>query len=137
MESGVASRPVPNIEEYRRSLQRFVYTSGTVMQPVFAAAVELGRKRSYTRRRGRPVLRAAQVAVDESLASPILVGRPDVIAQKISALGLRLQPGRDIEISSFDDQDAIADAAEAYYQKRKRHGLSRTSPQPKCGATAP
>ena len=99
MESGVASRPVPNIEEYRRSLQRFVYTSGTVMQPVFAAAVELGRKRIvYAEGEDDRILRAAQVAVDESLASPILVGRPHVIAQKITALGLRLQPGRDIEI---------------------------------------
>jgi malate dehydrogenase (oxaloacetate-decarboxylating)(NADP+) len=53
------------------------------------------------------------------------VGRPDVIAQKIAALGLRLQPGRDIEIASFDDQDAIGEAAEAYYQRRKRLGLSR------------
>jgi malate dehydrogenase (oxaloacetate-decarboxylating)(NADP+) len=65
------------------------------------------------------------VVVDESLATPILVGRPDVVAQKIAALGLRLQPGRDIEIANFDNQDSIAEAAEAYYQRRKRHGLSR------------
>ena len=50
---------------------------------------------------------------------------PDVIAQKIETLGLRLQPGRDVQIASFDDQDSIAEAAEAYYQRRKRHGLSR------------
>jgi malate dehydrogenase (oxaloacetate-decarboxylating)(NADP+) len=126
MESGVATRPLPNLEEYRRSLQRFVYTSGTVMQPVFAAAAECGRKRIvYAEGEDDRVLRAAQVVVDESLATPILVGRPDVIAQKIAALGLRLQPSRDIEIASFDDHDAVADAAESYYQQRKRLGLSR------------
>src|SRR5215204_3860781 len=109
MESGVATRPLPNLEEYRRSLQRFVYTSGTVMQPVFAAAAESGRKRIvYAEGEDDRVLRAAQVVVDESLATPILVGRPDVIAQKITSLGLRLQPGRDVEIANFDNQDSIA-----------------------------
>ena len=95
------------------------------MQPVFAAAAESGRKRIvYAEGEDDRVLRAAQVAVDESLATPILVGRPDVIAQKISALGLRLQPGRDIEIASFDDHDAVADM-QACYGAASRHGLSR------------
>ena len=126
MDSGVATRPLTNLDEYRRSLQRFVYTSGTVMQPVFAAAAESGRKRVvYAEGEDDRVLRAVQVVVDESLATPILVGRPDVIMHKIEALGLRLQPSRDIEIASFDDQDAIGEAAETYYQRRKRHGLSR------------
>jgi len=126
MDSGVATRPLSDLEDYRRSLQRFVYTSGTVMQPVFAAAAEPGRKRIvYAEGEDDRVLRAAQVVVDESLATPVLVGRPDVITQKLKALGLRLQPGRDMEIASFDDQEALAEAAEAYYQKRKRHGLSR------------
>ncbi|MET0529072.1 MAG: phosphate acyltransferase, partial [Microvirga sp.] len=126
MESGVATRPLPDLEEYRRSLQRFVYTSGTVMQPVFAAATESGRKRiAYAEGEDDRVLRAAQVVVDESLGTPVLVGRPDVIAQKIEALGLRLRPGKDVEIASFDDEDSIAEAAEAYYQRRKRFGLSR------------
>src|ERR671911_621672 len=126
MESGVATRPLPNLEEYRRSLQRFVYTSGTVMQPVFAAAAESGRKRViYAEGEDDRVLRAAQVVVDEGLATPILVGRPNVIAQKLKSLGLRLEPGSDVQIASFDDHDTISEAAEAYYQRRKRHGLSR------------
>jgi malate dehydrogenase (oxaloacetate-decarboxylating)(NADP+) len=96
------------------------------MQPVFAAAAESGRKRIvYAEGEDDRVLRAAQVVVDESLGTPILVGRPEVIAQKIEALGLRLRPGKDVEITSFDDEETIADAAEAYYQQRKRHGLSR------------
>jgi phosphotransacetylase len=125
MESGVATRPLPKVEKYRRSLQRFVYTSGTVMQPVFAAAAESGRKRIvYAEGEDDRVLRAARVVVDESLATPILVGRPDVITQKISALGLRLQPARNIEIVSFDNQDSISQFADTYYQRRKRHSLS-------------
>src|ERR671912_235976 len=120
IDTGIATRPLPNLEEYRRSLQRFVYTSGTVMQPVFAAAAESGRKRVvYAEGEDDRVLRAAQVVVDESLATPILVGRPDVIGQKIEALGLRIQPGQHVEIASFDDQQALTEAAEAYYQRRK------------------
>jgi malate dehydrogenase (oxaloacetate-decarboxylating)(NADP+) len=126
MESGVATRPLPDIEAYRRSLQRYVYTSGTVMQPVFAAAVESGRKRIvYAAGEDDRVLRAAQVAVDESLATPILVGHPETILRKIKSLGLRIQPGRDVEIASFDDEGFLKEAAEAYYQLRKRRGLSR------------
>src|SRR6185436_7959586 len=82
IDSGVATRPFADIETYRRSLQSFVYTSGTVMQPVFAAAAEAGSKRiAYAEGEDDRVLRAAQVVVDERLATPILVGRPDVIAQ--------------------------------------------------------
>jgi malate dehydrogenase (oxaloacetate-decarboxylating)(NADP+) len=126
MESGVATRPLPDLEAYRRSLQSYVYTSGTVMQPVFAAAVESGRKRIvYAEGEDDRVLRAAQVAVDESLATPILVGRPDTILRKIESLGLRIRPGRDVEVASFDDEAFLKEAAEGYYQQRKRSGLSR------------
>ena len=138
MESGVATRPLSNLEEYRRSLQRFVYTSGTVMQPVFAAAAESGRKRIvYAEGEDDRVLRAAQVAVDEGLATPVLVGRPDVIAKKLETLGLRLQPGRDVQIASFDDRDAIAEAARSITSYVSGMACPAMSPRPRCGATAP
>ena len=126
IDSGVATRPFADIETYRRSLQGFVYTSGTVMQPVFAAAAEAGSKRiAYAEGEDDRVLRAAQVVVDERLATPILVGRPDVIAQKIKTLGLRLQLGRDAQVANFDDEAFLEVATDAYYQLRKRQGLSR------------
>ena len=79
MASGVATRPLKDLEAYRRSLQRYVYTSGTVMQPVFAAAAEGGTRRVvYAEGEDERVLQAAQVAVDENIARPVLVGRPDV-----------------------------------------------------------
>src|SRR3982750_761188 len=126
IDSGVATRPYADIEAYRRSLQTFVYTSGTVMQPVFAAAVEAGSKRiAYAEGEDDRVLRAAQVVVDERLATPILVGRQDVIAQKIRTLGLRLHLGRDAQVANFDDEAFLDVATDAYYQLRKRQGLSR------------
>ncbi len=126
MESGVATRPLADLKAYRASLQRYVYTSGTVMQPVFAAAAEQAtRKIVYAEGEDDRVLRAAQVAVDEKLARPVLVGRPDVIGAKIAQLGLRLGLERDYDVVSFDDEALIERAAEAYYQQGKRRGLMR------------
>ncbi|MFO1075832.1 MAG: phosphate acyltransferase, partial [Geminicoccaceae bacterium] len=71
------------------------------------------------------VLRAAQIAVDESLARPVLVGRPEVIEAKVRDLGLRLEVGRDVDIVSYDDEAFIAKAAEDYYQLGRRNGLAR------------
>src|SRR3954451_5318514 len=83
MASGVATRPIADLRAYRASLQRFVYTSGTVMQPVFQAASDQTTKRIvYAEGEDDRVLRAAQVAVDEKLARPVLVGRPEVIQGK-------------------------------------------------------
>jgi malate dehydrogenase (oxaloacetate-decarboxylating)(NADP+) len=125
MNSGVATRPITDIEAYRRSLQRYVYTSGTAMQPVFAAAVASAKKRIvYCEGEDDRVLRAVQVVVDEGMALPILVGRPAVISNKIGSLGLRIRAGEDVMIASFDDEVFVAEAAAAYYQARKRQGLT-------------
>jgi len=126
MESGVATRPLADLKAYKAQLQRFVYTSGTVMQPVFAAASEQATQRIvYAEGEDDRVLRAAQVAVDERLARPILVGRPEVIRDKMKSLGLRLEVDRDVEIVSFDDTGFVEQAAEAYYRLGRRRGLAR------------
>src|SRR5689334_16983998 len=126
IDSGVAERPFADVETYRRSLQRFVYTSGTVMQPVFAAAAEAGTARIvYAEGEDDRVLRAAQVVVDERLGKPILVGRPDAISTKLRDLGLRIQIGREVEVAGLDDEAFVTEAAEGYYQLGKRRGLSR------------
>ena len=109
MKSGVATRPLADLKAYRASLERYVYTSGTVMQPVFQAASDQTTKRIvYAEGEDDRVLRAAQVAVDEKLARPILVGRPEVIHDKAKNLGLRLEAGRDYEVVELrrrrDDQ---------------------------------
>ena len=126
MESGVATRPIADLKAYRAGLQRFVYTSGTVMQPVFQAASDQATRRIvYAEGEDDRVLRAAQVAVAEKLARPVLVGRPDAIAAKIADLGLRLQAGQDYEVVGFDDPDFVAEAAAAYYRLGRRQGLTR------------
>jgi malate dehydrogenase (oxaloacetate-decarboxylating)(NADP+) len=97
--SGVATRPLPDMRAYRDRLAGFVYRSGTVMQPVFAAAAAGSAARIvYAEGEDERVLRAAQVVVDERLARPLLLGRRQVIAERLPELGLRMQPGRDIDI---------------------------------------
>ena len=126
LRSGVASRPIADIRAYRHSLERYVYTSGTVMQPVFQAASDQETRRIvYAEGEDDRVLRAAQVAVDERLARPLLVGRPETIAAKIRDLGLRLAAGRDYDVVGFDDSAFLEQAAAAYYKLGARKGLTR------------
>ena len=125
MRSGVATRPIADLKAYRAGLERHVYTSGSVMQPVFKAAADQPSKRIvYAEGEDDRVLRAAQVAVDERLARPLLVGRAEVIAAKIGALGLRLEAGRDYELAALDEA-FLAEAAEDYYRLGRRRGVTR------------
>jgi malate dehydrogenase (oxaloacetate-decarboxylating)(NADP+) len=125
MKTGVATRPITDMKAYRDQLGSFVYRSGTVMQPVFAAAAEMTKKVCYAEGEDDRVLRAAQVVVDENLARPILVGRTHVIERKMRELGLHIQAGKDYEVADFDDDAMIGQAAELYYQLRRRGGLAR------------
>src|SRR4051795_13211232 len=125
MKTGVATRPITDMKAYRDQLGSFVYRSGTVMQPVFAAAAEMTKRVCYAEGEDDRVLRAAQVVIDENLARPILVGRTHVIEQKLRELGLHIEAGRDFEVADFDDDAMINDAAELYYQLRRRRGLAR------------
>jgi phosphotransacetylase len=107
------------------------------MQPVFAAAASEASKRIiYAEGEDERVLRAAQIVVDERLGRPTLVGRPEAIQGKFRDLGLRLEAGRDVEIASLDDEVTIAEAAEAYYQLRRRRGVTRAVAQAEARASA-
>ena len=89
-ESGVATRPIADYDAYRESLTRFVYQTSMFMRPVFAAAKANQQRVAYAEGEDERVLRAAQVAVDDGLAKPILIGRPAVIEARIAKAGLRL-----------------------------------------------
>jgi len=97
MASGVATRPLADLRRYRDHLARFVYHSGTVMQPVFAAATELASRIVYAEGEEERVLRAVQIVVDERLARPILVGDAATIAERCREFGLRFAIGADVE----------------------------------------
>src|SRR5262249_22323236 len=78
MESGVATRPIADLDAYRERLRNFVYQSGTTMEPVFAAAKRAPKRIAFAEGEDERVLRAAQAAVDEGLGRPVLIGRADV-----------------------------------------------------------
>jgi malate dehydrogenase (oxaloacetate-decarboxylating)(NADP+) len=124
VESGVATRPIADIEDYRRSLMRFVYQTGMVMRPVFAAAKARPARLVYAEGEDERVLRAVQVVRDDGLAQPILIGRPDVIRMRIERAGLRLQPGRDFELVDPENDPRFRAYWETYHRLMGRDGVS-------------
>ena len=125
MKSGVATRPISDMDAYRRSMEDFVYRSGTIMKPVFAAATKVTKRIIYAEGEDSRVLRAAQIAVDERLARPLLAGRKEVIERQIQTLGLRMQEGRDFDIADTNNEAALASFAEEFYQLNRREGAFR------------
>ena len=94
MESGVATRPITNFDDYTARLERFAFRSGLVMKPVFAKAKTQPVRVIYAEGEDERVLRATQVVLEEKLARPILVGRPSVVEARIKRFGLSIRPGR-------------------------------------------
>ena len=125
MDTGVASRPIDDLEAYRDRLTRFVYHSGLTMGPVFTAAKQAHKSVVYAEGEDERMLRAAQIVVDEKLARPILVGRADLIESRIQKLGLRLKPGVNCEIVNILDDPRYREYWSAYYDITKRKGVSR------------
>ena len=127
-ESGVATRPIQDLEAYRQSLMRFVYQTGMFMRPVFSAAkaVPANAKRvAYAEGEDERVLRAAQLAVDEHLAHPILIGRPAVIEARILKAGLRIRVGVDVEVVNPEDDSRFRQYWETYHRLMGRRGVSQ------------
>ena len=125
-DSGVAQRPIADMEAYRQHLGNFVYQSGNTMQPIFAIAKRKPKSVVYAEGEDERVLRAAQVVIDEGIARPLLLGRPEVIRKRIAEYGLRLRPGENCTLLDMHDPAIYGDAADAYYETHKRAGVSRT-----------
>ena len=126
-ESGVATRPIADMEAYRQQLSRFVYQTGMFMRPVFAAAksVPMADKRvAYAEGEDERVLRAVQVVVDEGLAKPILVGRPSIIEARIKKAGLRIRQDVDYTVVDPEDDPRFKQYWETYHRIMGRDGVS-------------
>ncbi len=124
MDSGVATRPIADMEAYCQSLSQFVYHSGLIMKPLFSAAKKAPRRVVYAEGEDERVLRAAQIAVDEGLARPILVGRPQVIEQRLERLGLRMRPGAEFDLVNPESDPRYRDYWTTYHQLAERKGVS-------------
>ncbi|CAB3743477.1 NADP-dependent malic enzyme [Paraburkholderia sediminicola] len=127
MDSGVAERPIEDMEAYEQHLQQFVYHSGTTMKPIFqlARGVEPEKKRIvFAEGEEERVLRAMQIIVDEKLAKPILIGRPAVIEQRIARYGLRLIAGQDYSVVNTDHDERYRDFWQEYHKMMSRKGIT-------------
>ena len=123
-ESGVAARPIKDMEAYRQSLTRFVTHTGMFMRPVFEAARLEPQRIVYAEGEDERVLRAVQIALEEKLVRPILIGRPAVIEARIERAGLRLKVGRDFELVNPEDDVRFRQYWEAYHELKARDGVT-------------
>ncbi|WP_306173624.1 NADP-dependent malic enzyme [Limnobacter humi] len=130
MDSGVATRPIENLEAYKDQLQQFVYHSGTFMKPIFAVAKRCVQETPQTSRvvfaegEDERVLRAVQVVVDEGIAKPILIGRPAVIERRLERFGLRIKAGADFDLINPEYDERYKEFWGTYYDLTKRKGVT-------------
>ncbi|NQV83280.1 MAG: NADP-dependent malic enzyme, partial [Rhodospirillales bacterium] len=124
MESGVATRPIEDFDAYHEQLSRFVFRSGMLMKPVFTKARQAPKRLVMAEGEERRVLRATQILVDDGLARPILIGRPEIIARRVEELGLRLKAGTHFEICNPQDDPRYDQYWRGYHQLMCRRGVS-------------
>ncbi|HEY4637049.1 MAG TPA: NADP-dependent malic enzyme [Burkholderiales bacterium] len=124
MDSGVATRPISDLDAYRESLAQFVYHSGLIMKPLFAAAKTQPKRVVYAEGEDERVLRAVQIVVDEGMAQPVLIGRPQVIEQRIERLGLRVKADRDFNLVNPEIDPRYRDYWSSYHRMVERKGVS-------------
>ena len=124
MESGVATRPLADLDAYAESLQRFVFRSGFVMRQIFAAARKAPKRVIYADGEDERVMRAAEVVIEEGIAKPILIGRPAVIETRLKRHGLSIRPGKDFDIVNPEDDPRYRDYVASYVEIAGRRGIT-------------
>ena len=124
MESGVATRPLADLDAYREQLNEFVYHSGLQMRPIFSAAKRKPQRVVFCEGEEERVLRAVQTVVDEGLARPILIGRPSVVDMRIAKFGLRIRPGEHFELVNPDSDPRYREFWSDYFELMGRKGVS-------------
>jgi malate dehydrogenase (oxaloacetate-decarboxylating)(NADP+) len=124
MDSGVATRPIEDLDAYRDRLSQFVFRSGLLMKPIFDAARTDPRRLVFAEGEDERVLRAAQQLVDDGLAKPVLVGRLLVVMQRLDRLGLRIKPGRDFELVDPEGDPRFPEYWRLYHSMMERKGVS-------------
>ncbi|AGF49143.1 NADP-dependent malic enzyme [Candidatus Kinetoplastidibacterium galati] len=123
-ESGVATRPIKDLESYRQKLNSYVYHSGQLMDPLFVQAKQEPKRVIYTDGEEEIVLRAVQTIVDEKLAYPILIGRNSIVQENIRKAGLRIQIGKDIQLIDPEDEKLLEKNWKHYYKLKCRDGVT-------------
>ncbi|MHB8886501.1 MAG: NADP-dependent malic enzyme [Methylovirgula sp.] len=124
METGVAQKPISDFAAYEESLSRFVFRSRLVMTPLLQAAKADPKRVIYAEGEDERVLRAVQTVVEEGIAKPILVGRPQVVETRLKRFGLSIKPGRDFELINPQDDPRYRDYVATYLEAAGRRGIT-------------
>ncbi len=124
MDSGVATRPIEDFDAYRQKLAEFVFRSGLIMKPIFDRARNDPKRVIYAEGEDERVLRAVQVVLDDKLAVPLVVGRPEVIAKRIERMGLRMRPEQDFEVINPESDPRYNTYWQTYHEIMARKGIS-------------
>ncbi|GGB51960.1 NAD-dependent malic enzyme [Roseibium aquae] len=123
METGVATRPIEDFSAYLDRLNRFVFRSGLIMKPIIQAASQAPKRIIYAEGEDERVLRAAQVLIEDRIATPILVGRPDVLSQRCERFGLKIRPDTDFEFINPQDDPRYRAYVDEYLECVGRKGV--------------
>jgi malate dehydrogenase (oxaloacetate-decarboxylating)(NADP+) len=124
MDSGVATRPIQDMDAYREQLGATVYRTGMVMRPVFAAAKQKAARIVFAEGEDERVLRAAQFVLTEGIAKPIIIGRPAVIEMRLKKMGSKLKGGVDFDIVNPEDDPRYQQCWQAYHEIGAREGVT-------------
>ncbi len=124
MATGVAKKPIVDFAAYEETLSRFVFRSGFIMKPLMQAAKANPKRVIYAEGEDERVLRAVQTIVEEGIAKPILVGRPEVIETRLERFGLSVRPGRDFELINPQDDPRYRDYVATYLEQAGRRGVT-------------
>ena len=124
MESGVAKLPISDFDAYDERLQRFVFRSGFIMKPLLQAARDNPMRVIYAEGEDERVLRGIQTVVEEGIAKPILVGRPDVVESRLTRFGLSIRPGKDFHLVDPNNDARYRDYVTTYLEVAGRHGIT-------------
>jgi malate dehydrogenase (oxaloacetate-decarboxylating)(NADP+) len=123
--SGVARRPIADMDAYIERLKEFVYHTGIGMRAVFVACKEGLRQRIiFAEGEDERVLRATQIILEEQLATPVLIGRPAVVEKRLQRAGLRIKPGIDFELVNPENDPRYRDCWMAYHKLMARRGVT-------------
>lgn len=124
METGVATRPIADMEAYRHKLDSSVFKSALIMKPVYEVARQSSRRIIFAEGEDERVLRAADAMLEEMTIKPILIGRPDVMAARCERFGLKIRPDRDFEIINPESDHRYRDYWGSYHQLMERQGVT-------------
>ncbi len=124
MESGVATRPIQDWDSYHDTLNRFVFRSGMIMKPIIEKATSCQKRVIFSDGEDERVLRAAEIAMQDKLCQPILIGRPEVIEQRLERFGLSIRPGKDFEVINPQKDDRYRDYVNTLIEVAGRNGIT-------------